>query len=188
VKQGLGEEDEVELIGYITLIEPRVYRGFMEYRVKVTPPGAKSESVYIREPPTWMRLGIPVRVKAVKSRQTREHRYIVEEIKPMKNLPTVKPVEVILEEILSEKVTIISGRKQGRLFSVSLKDEKLLSKLPNTLPAHIYCLFLEAGGEIRVESILTQREHDIILKTFQIARKLENLEKGNSLTEISWPF
>lgn len=166
------KDDEKEIIGYITMIEPRVYRGLLEYRLRITPPGKPSETVYMREPPTWIRLGIPVKIKAIKSRQTEQHRYIVDEISFEEHLAVTRPVKVVIEEVSRGIATIISGKKDGAFFSITLNDKELLSKIPENLPAEVYCIFLEIGGEKRIASILTKREYSIIIKTLQIIKNL----------------
>ncbi len=164
------EDDEKELTGYITMIEPRVYRGLLEYRVRITPPGKPSQTIYMREPPTWIRIGIPVKVKAIKSKQTKEHRYIVDEISFDEHLTITKPVKVVIEEVSKGVATIISGKRNGAFFSITVDDEEILSKIPENLPAEVYCIFIEIGGEKRIASILTEREYSIITKTLRIIK------------------
>lgn len=161
---------EKELVGYITMIEPRVYRGLLEYRIRITPPGKPSEIIYMREPPTWIEIGIPVKVRVIKSKQTKEHRYIVNEINFDEHLTITKPVKIVIEEISKGVATIISGKRNGAFFSITVDDEEILSKIPENLPAEVYCIFIEIGGEKRIVSILTEREYSIITKTLQIIK------------------
>ena len=164
----------IEVIGYVTKIEPRTKRGLMEYRVRIMTLGGEDYVVYIREPPTWIEYGIPVHLKAEMSRQTEERRYIVEEIEIARSLPWFSLEETEIEEILGEKIQVVSGKRRGRYFSLPLETHNLSQDIIKETPGKFYCLFLESIRGTILATIIGEREYKILEKTKKFIRLIED--------------
>lgn len=173
VEGDLGEE--VEVIGYVSTLEPKVGKKTVIYRVKLTTLAAKTETMYLREIPAWLRLGIPVKVRATLSKQT--GRYIIEEINIARGLPWFSPEESEIEEVSGEKKTIIVGKRRGRFFSLPISDQEIVSKLPRKLPTKAICLFLETSEGTRLASIIPEKEYKIIERAGELMRSMERDER-----------
>ncbi len=166
--------EKIALEGYVACIEPRVYRGLLEYRLRIVGPSGKGEVVYLREPPEWLKPGIRVRVRAIMSRQTKEHRYIVEEIAVVENKADV--VEMNVEDIQRGVMTVISGKKEGRLYSITISNE-LSSRLPQQPPTTIYLVMINT----RVGWILAEKEYRILARTLELLEAMREYYSEENL-------
>ncbi len=170
-------DDRIAVEGYIACIEPRVYRGFLEYRLRIVGPSGKGETVYLRKPPEWLKPGIRVKARAIMSRQTEEHRYIVEEIMIVDNKAEI--IEMNVEDIQRGYMTVVSGKKDGRLYSITINKE-LSNRLPQQPPAIIYLVMINT----RVGWILSEKEYRVLARTLDLLKEMKEYYDEESLFPI----
>jgi len=167
------EGEEAEFSGYIISVTPRTRRGLLEYRLRIMTFGGENRTVYLREPSIPLRPGIPVKIKAILSKQTKSPRWIVDSIEALKNLKPVDPVLTQVEKVTRGAYTIVSGRKEGKMFSIPLQEDELLSKIPEELPQELYCIFIEHGYQIKLAEVLKKKEYEIFSKTLHFLSEID---------------
>ncbi|RLG09015.1 MAG: hypothetical protein DRN65_00080 [Thaumarchaeota archaeon] len=170
---------EMEISGYVVSITPRTRRGLLEYRVKIMTLGGKSETVYMREPEIPLRPGIPIKAKVILSRQSEKPRWIVESAELLKDLKVIDPTLTSIEKITRGTCLIVSGRRDGKMFSIPLQEEDVLEKLPKNLPQDLYCIFIDQGYQIILAEIMRKKEYEIFLKTLNLIAEMEKDESEN---------
>lgn len=168
--------DEVEVSGYIVSITPRTRRGLIEYELKIITLGGKSETMYMREPKIPLRPGIPVKVKAILSRQSEKPRWIIESIEPLKDLKDIELIPASIERVIKEAYFIVSGRSGGKIFSIPIWEEELMAKIPENLPQELYCIFIDQGYQIILAEVLQKKEYEIFMKTLSLLNELDQEE------------
>ncbi len=174
------KEEEIEFSGYIISVTPRTRRGLLEYRLKIMTPGGESRIAYLREPSIPLKPGIPVKIKAILSRQSEPPRWIIDSIEILRNLKAVEPVPTRVEKITRGAYTIVSGKKEGKMFSIPLQEDELLSKIPKELPQEMYCIFIEHGYQTKLAEVLKKKEYEIFAKTL---RFISEIDKENAENE-----
>ncbi|MCS7132507.1 MAG: hypothetical protein NZ918_02135 [Aigarchaeota archaeon] len=185
MKEDENPSGELEVDGYIVSITPRTRKGLMEYKVKIMTLGGRSEIMYVHEPKIPLRPGIPVKVKAFLSKQSEKPRWIIESTEPLKDLREIEPMLVSIEEVTKGAFFIISGRNGRKLFSIPIKDEDVLGKIPEKLPQELYCIFIDQGYQITLVEVLRKKEYEIFVKTLSLIRELdqEKLESEKFVEE-----
>lgn len=163
--------EERKITGYITLIEPRSRRGLIEYRLRIVTPGGERLTVYIRELPSWLKIGTPADVTVTSIGD----RLLIDRISRKSNLHELKITQVIIDEISKETFTVISGRIDGKFFSIPILDEYLVSRLPDKVPSKVYCILSESEGGLKILEIISEKEYAILTN----ARKILNRIMGN---------
>ncbi len=169
-------DELIEFEGYLVSITPRIRRGLPEYALKIITFGGESKTVYTREPKILLKPGLPIHVKAVLSRQSEKPRWMIDEIRILKNVETLEPRPAIIEEIVKGVYPIVSGKQENKIFSVPV-EEDLLSKIPEKLPEKIYCIFLEKSSQIKLVEVLHEKEYRIFDR---IAKLISELDKESS--------
>jgi len=160
-----------KITGYITLIEPRTRRGLIEYRLRIVTPGGERIVAYIREPPPWLKLGTPADITIISAGD----RLLIDRISRKRGLNELRIAPIMIDEIVKEAFTVMSGKINGKFFSVPILDKHLVSRLPNKVPSKVYCIFSESGGGLKILEIISEREYMI----FTNARKILNQIIGN---------
>ena len=173
-------EEEIAFSGYVISVTPRTRRGLLEYRLKIMTLGGECKTVYLRSPEIMLRPGIPVRVKAILSRQLAKPRWIVDSIEVLKDLKSIEPVLTRVEEISRGAFFIISGKKEGKMFSIPLQNEEILSKIPKALPQDFYCIFIEHGHQITLAEIMSKKEYEVFKRTLKLVSKLDEESSKSS--------
>jgi len=162
--------EERRAAGYVTLIEPRTRRGLIEYRLRIVTPGGERITAYIREPPLWLKLGTPVDITITSIGD----RLMVEHISRKSNMRELNVTPIVIDEIAREMFTVISGRINGKFFSIPILDNHLVSRLPDKVPSKVYCVLSEGGG-LKILEIISEKEYMILMN----ARKILNQIIGN---------
>ena len=194
MKDFKGSSDEIEISGYVVSVTPRTRRGLLEYRVKIVTLGGKSETMYMREPKVPLRPGIPIKAKAILSRQSEKPRWIIESAEPLKNLKVIEPTPASIEKVTKGTCFIVSGRSEGKMFSIPIQEEDLLEKIPKNLPQDLYCIFIDQGYQIILAEIMGKKEHEIFLKTLSLIAEIDHEESesrkivGEYLRNIQLPI
>ncbi|MEN2975154.1 MAG: hypothetical protein ABDH32_06220 [Candidatus Caldarchaeales archaeon] len=166
-----------ELYGYITSIEPVVKRGLLFYRARITSLGDESWEVYLRGFSRDFKLGCFAKIKPILSRQRDEEKLIVDEIEILEEVERLKPEEVTIEEVSRDNVTVITGWRNRRFFSLPIKDKEVLEKIPRELPAKVITLFIETSRGIKLASIISEKEYKIMLRAEELLSLIEEGEK-----------
>jgi len=146
-------DELIEFEGYLVSITPRIRRGLPEYALKIITFGGESKTVYTREPKILLKPGLPIHVKAVLSRQSEKPRWMIDEIRILKNVETLEPRPAIIEEIVKGVYP------------------------PEKLPEKIYCIFLEKSSQIKLVEVLHEKEYRIFDR---IAKLISELDKESS--------
>ena len=173
------ELEELEFSGYLASIQPKIRRGLIEYKLKVISTGGEERIFYLRKPPTWLKHGLMIAVKALRSKQTREERWIIDELRIIKGKAELKFIPTMIEDITSGRFTIVYGRKGEKMFSLPIKDQELISKLLGKLPRKMYCMFMELESELRLVEVIDEREYEVIMKVSKFLKEMNEKEAQN---------
>jgi len=172
-------EEELEVTGYITSITPRTRRGLLEYRLKVITLGGEPKTIYMREPAIPLRPGLPVKIKAILSKQLEKPRWIAESVDISGGLKVIEPSLTSIDKVTKGRCLIVSGKREGKMFSIPVQEEEIASKIPEDLPQDLYCIFVEHGYEIRLAEILRKKEYEVFAKTLRFLADLNRERSEN---------
>lgn len=106
------------------------------------------------------------------SRQTESPRWVVDSIEDLRDLKPVDPVLTRVENVSRGIFSILSGRREGRPFSIPIKED-LLSKIPGELPQELYCIFLEEGRVVRLAEVLRKKEYEIFSRAIRLLSEMD---------------
>jgi len=171
------DEKSSEIYGYIVSFEPVLKKNIVSYRVRVVSPDVKSWIIYMREIPRRFKLGVFARIKTIVSKQTEEEKYIADEVEIFEDQKTYEFVESIIEEISRGTVTIVSGWRMDRFFSLPVTDEEILRKLTGEFPLRVMCLFIEMGRGLNLASIMPIKEYKVFSRMLELLRMIEEYEE-----------
>ncbi len=166
------KEELTEFTGYLISITPRTRRGLIEYRLKIMSPGGEYMTVYTPKPPTFLKPGLYVRVRAILSRQLKSPRWVVESIEVVRRARGLEPVPAVIEEVVRGVYPIVSGRRDDKAFSVPVEEE-VLSKIPADLPQRFYCVFAERGVELKLVEVLKEKEYELFRKAINMLSEID---------------
>jgi len=167
---------ERKVAGYITLIEPKTRRGLIEYRLRIVTLGGERITAYIRELPPWLKLGTPADITVVHA----GGRLLINQISRKSGLRGLRIAPIMIDEVAREAFTVMSGRIDGKFFSIPILDDYLVSRLPDETPSKVYGILSESEGGLRILELISEREYRIFINASRILNKIiENEKKIN---------
>lgn len=167
--------EEIEISGYIVSVMPRTWRGLLEYKLKMMTLGGRSEIMYMHEPKIPLKPGIPVKVRAILSKQSENPRWMINSIEVLKEPEAIEPVQASIDEVIKGVYCIVHGRSGEKIFSMPIPEE-LLRKIPENLPQELYCIFMNQGHQVTIVEIMRKDEYEVFVRALSFLHKLDEEE------------
>lgn len=167
----------VTFSGYIEGIRATRIGKAVLLKIRLITPGGQRTELFIHNPPDWLNIGKAIKGTYHEAETPDGSISIIDTIEEDKSLKTLIIQELTLEKILSigQNTVVVEGKySDGRIFSYTLKDSKLL-EFKHKLPLSSLGLFIERDSLQVLLTIISKAEYSIISRTCQISSHLSKI-------------